>query len=73
MTGLPTHAHRSPAGGLPHPVDRAGWQPDPDITAALAAARSVGPVSRDILRRLRDGLAELDTDPPRDRRPANRS
>lgn len=25
MSGLPEHAHRSPAGGLPHPVDRAGY------------------------------------------------
>lgn len=31
MSALPEHAHRSPAGGLPHPVDRAGWTCCPGV------------------------------------------
>lgn len=54
MTTLPEHAHRSPAGGLPHPVDRGGtWATGGGHALTLAEALA----ERDRLRRENDALA----------------
>lgn len=55
MSTLPEHAHRSPAGGLPHPVDRGGtWATGGGHAITLPEALA----ERDRLRRESTAMAE---------------